>query len=130
MPTPLRVIPAHAGIQYMRNGHITRARDYRVRGNDAGEVTGERHTASDAPHVPRGNEHRPRIEYNVSIPTADRGNEEKRRGLRGSVRVKDECLLCVSFTPKFNGYHYKVITAVLQLKQKPSLIPKFLRRNK
>jgi len=43
---------------------------------------------------------------------------------------RDQCLLCVSFTPKFNGYHYKVIAAVLQFKQKFSLIPNFLRRNK
>jgi len=41
----------------------------------------------------------------------------------------DECLLCVSFTPKLNGYHYKVIAGVLQLQRKFSLIPRFLRRN-
>ena len=41
----------------------------------------------------------------------------------------DECLLCVSFTPKLNGYHYKVIAGVLQLQRKFSLIPRFLRGN-
>jgi len=28
----------------------------------------------------------------------------------------DECLLCVSLTPEFNGYHYKVVATVLELK--------------
>ena len=27
----------------------------------------------------------------------------------------DRCLLCVSLTPEFNGYHYKVVATVLQL---------------
>jgi hypothetical protein len=27
----------------------------------------------------------------------------------------DNCLLCVSLTPEFNGYHYKVVAAVLEL---------------
>jgi len=41
----------------------------------------------------------------------------------------DECLLCVSLTPKFNGYHYKVVAAMLKLQRRFSLIPKILRRN-
>jgi len=28
---------------------------------------------------------------------------------------QDECLLCVSLTPEFNGYHYKVVAAILEL---------------
>jgi len=27
-----------------------------------------------------------------------------------------ECLICVSLTPEFNGYHYKVVATVLELK--------------
>ncbi|MCC6680693.1 MAG: hypothetical protein IT445_07305 [Phycisphaeraceae bacterium] len=30
-------------------------------------------------------------------------------------RCGDHCLLCVSLTPVFNGYHYKVVAAVLEL---------------
>lgn len=28
---------------------------------------------------------------------------------------RDECLLCVSLTPVFNGYHYKIVATVLEL---------------
>jgi hypothetical protein len=27
----------------------------------------------------------------------------------------DECLICVSLTPEFNGYHYKVVASILEL---------------
>ena len=62
------------------------------------------------------------VEYNLPVtdPGLDRRHDLKHPGLHESpreepLRCGDACRLCISLTPPFYGFHYKVVAAVIEL---------------